>query len=126
MHKEPYHSRGACPILTAYCRCACNLAAEVPALPIADVAASMELPAESSHHSVHAMRQQEFALAAPLDVGALYAQNQNKLKLLQVSILGDETPQHPNAAPQGVVGCHDMQLCCTRHGTASECNPTGK
>ena len=51
----------------------------------------MELPAESSHHSVHAMRQQEFALAAPLDVGALYAQNQNKLKLLQVGILGDGT-----------------------------------
>ena len=46
----------------------------------------MELPAESSHHSVHAMRQQGFALAAPLDVGALYAQNQNKLKLLQVGV----------------------------------------
>ena len=74
------------------------MAAEVPALPVADVVASMELPAESSHHSVHAMRQQEFALAAPLDVGALYAQNQNKLKLLQVGILGGGRPQHPDAA----------------------------
>ena len=76
----------------------------MPALPVADLAASTELPAESSHHSVHAMRQQEFALAAPLDVGALYAQNQNKLKLLQVRILRDETPQHPGAAPAGHCG----------------------